>query len=425
MPARNVVIVGGGVAGLAAAAAAAGQGARTTLVESSGRVGVSKAMTPLMLSDMLEETELVLPEARSLQALGVKVLTGEGVVSVDHEAKKLRMGAESRGLEFDSLVLCTGSAPQPPALRGASKPNVFVMDGVPDYLELSLGLDRFESVSVSGPVPLALKLGEALGKGGKRVHVYCGRGGIARQFPEDIAEMVRAASRDVSLVEGEIDSILGVDKVEAVLSEGTVRACDAVVLAPHSFPAFPEVACARGQGGGILVDESMATDLEGIFAAGDCAELKFKSGSVPTTSHSSSRLGGEVAGTNAAGGQARASLSCAYEQTFFGMEFCSAGLGLAEAAAMGLDAAAETRVSREREGETIVSMVYDTATHQVYGLLVAGRRALALSSAASLIVALGLTTEQVLYSEFPFSPGLDDVSPIALTARKICGPKRA
>ena len=51
---------------------------------------------------------------------------------------------------------------------------------------------------------------------------------------------------------------------------------------------------------------------------------------------------------------------------------------------------------------------------------IAGWRASSLSSAASRIVALGLTVEQLLHVESAYSPGLSyDDSPIALTAGKI------
>lgn len=176
----------------------------------------------------------------------------------------------------------------------------------------------------------------------------------------------------------------------------------------------------------MLVDSSMSTSLPGVFAAGDSAEIKFKSSSVPARLFSTSRMGGEVAGTNAAGGRAAAAPSWAVEQTCFGLELCSAGLSEAEALAMGLEAATETGTTREagskREDgrETHVSVVYDTRTHQVYGLQVAGWRALALSGVASLIVSLGVTVEQLLYAESPYSPGLgSEDSPIALTVRKI------
>ena len=91
----------------------------------------------------------------------------------------------------------------------------------------------------------------------------------------------------------------------------------------------------------------MSTSLRGVFAAGDSAELRFKSGSVPARLYSTSRMGGEVAGINAAGGRALVAASWAVEQTYFGLEFCSAGLSEAEALAMGLEAGTEAGEHRE------------------------------------------------------------------------------
>jgi pyruvate/2-oxoglutarate dehydrogenase complex dihydrolipoamide dehydrogenase (E3) component len=170
----------------------------------------------------------------------------------------------------------------------------------------------------------------------------------------------------------------------------------------------------------------MSTSLPGIFAAGDAAELRFKSGSVPARLHSSSRAGGEVAGVNASGGRAVAAPSWASEQAFFGLEFCSAGLTEEEARGMGLQAATGTGEARDArlgaKRETFVSMVYDRENHQVYGMQIAGWRASSLSSVASLIVSLGLTAEQLVRVESPYLPGSSyEVSPIALTAGKILG----
>ena len=274
-----------------------------------------------------------------------------------------------------------------------------------------------QMVAVSGPIPLALKLGEILAMKGKRVQVYCGREGLERQFSRPVAAAIRRDAHvglkedRVSLVDESVDSILGVERAEAIVSSGTVRTCDAVVVIPRSVPVVPVIDCQRGRNGGLLVDTSMLTSLPGVFAAGDSAEIRFKSGSVPARLCSAGRMGGEVAGTNAAGGNAVATPSWAVEQTYFGLEFCSAGLSEEEASAMGLDVAAEAesvRVpvhkSKERR-ETLVSMVYDRSTHQVYGLQIAGWRASSLSSASSLIVSLGLTVEQAHPRRVPLLAG--------------------
>ena len=62
----KVVVVGGGVAGLSAAMAASRQGAKTTLVESSKKIGLSKALMPFLISDDWAEADLILPQAEAL-----------------------------------------------------------------------------------------------------------------------------------------------------------------------------------------------------------------------------------------------------------------------------------------------------------------------------------------------------------------------
>ena len=434
----EVVVVGGGVAGLSAALAASRRGAKTTLVESSKKVGVSKALLPLLISGERTEEDTILPEARSLAEAGVELRTGESVTSVEHKERRVRLSSSSGGrgttIGFDSLVICTGAASDVPQLRGLSKPNVFVMSGVADYLRLSSAAGGLQTVAVSGTIPLALKVGQILAERGKSVQLYCGKNGLTRQFSAPVAGAIRrqvhalGKKESVLIVDESIDSILGVERVEAVVSSGSVRTCDSVVLIPRSVPAAPEVDCEKGGDGGLLVDTSMSTSLPGIFAAGDNTELRFKSSSVPARLYSSSRVGGEVAGINASGGRAVASPSWAFEQAYFGLEFCSAGLTQGEAKGMGLQAATETAEARDvRLGvkrETFVSMVYDRETHQVYGVQVAGWRASSLSSAASLIVSLGLKAEQLLRLESPYLPGSSfAVSPIALTAGKILGQK--
>ena len=114
----KVVVVGGGVAGVSAALAASRGGAKTTLVESSKRVGLSKALMPFLTSDGWQEDDLILPEAGSLSKAGIEVRTGETVTSVRRGDGKIRLESSSgRGtnIGFDSFVICTGSTSQVPS----------------------------------------------------------------------------------------------------------------------------------------------------------------------------------------------------------------------------------------------------------------------------------------------------------------------
>lgn len=426
----RVAVVGGGVAGVFAALAVARRGAHATLLESSQKVGASRALMPMIVSEGLDEGGIVLPEAKELSKAGVEVRTGfeaAAVVRKDGGLEVVPRAHRGERLGFDSVVVCTGAAASPPQLRGISKPGVFLLKTAEDYVAVSDGLGSMDRVVVSGPVLLGLKMGEVLSKKGKTVTVYCGRGGLAGQFSSGVAARLRDAALggeagDLSIVEGSIESILGVKKVEAVTSGGSVSTCDAVVLVPRSAPSFPETGCTKGPSGGMLVDASMATSLAGVFAAGDAAEVRFRAGSVPARLFSTGATGGEVAGVNAAGGRAVAAFSWAMQQTILGVEYCSAGLRESEAPGLGLDPATVAGAfgGGDRRKETLVSMVYDRSTRRVYGIEVAGWRASSLSAAASMVVALGLTADQLVHLESPYAPGLThEISPISLTARRI------
>ena len=132
MTTRKVAVIGGGVAGVSAALAASRLGAKTTLIDSSKRVGLSKALMPFLISDGWTEDDLVLPEAKALAGEGVDTHTGERVTSVQRAGDKMRVESSSRrgtSAGFDSVVICTGAASEAPQLRGLSKPNVFVLGG--------------------------------------------------------------------------------------------------------------------------------------------------------------------------------------------------------------------------------------------------------------------------------------------------------
>ena len=350
-------------------------------------------------------------------ALGIDVRVHERLLSIDPVARTARTVNGRFG--FDSIVLATGAKPRGVYLRGTGKKGVFLMRTRDDYLALSRSRPSASHAVVLGPAPISLVVADVLSAVAK-VRVFLGAGGLSRFAPAARRFLSAAATRrGVELLEAEVDAVLGADSVEAVVSAGTVYPSDCVVVIPVRDPALPQATCAAGAHGGFLVNGSMRTSVDCIFAAGDCSELRLGTGSISPRLYSSSGVMGRVAGINAAGGVARASLSFLMPLNLFGVELFTVGITLQDAASAGFDAARADSDSDEllSGGRIYTSIVYERLTHRILGMQAIGSGALSWCNYASLVVASGATLEELSYSECSDLPSAGtDKSPIGLTA---------
>lgn len=417
------MVVGGGVAGVSAALAASRSGAETTLVEGSGTLAPDRSAFPYLLSPP-RPVAAAPSDAADLEALsesGVEVRLRESVVRVEAGASVAHTG-QGR-VRFDSVVIATGSRYLADEVRGVSKRGVFVMRSGEDYAALARSAEDVSSVTVLGSAPLSLVVADALSRRSK-VRVSLGPRGLP--FSRVVSDAVAraAAARGVELASTTVDAVVGAKRVEAVISGGRVHACDAVVVLPKGVPSVPEVGCLKGDHAGLLVDQSMMTSAANVFAAGDCAELKFGCTSLPSRARSSAAAMGEVAGINACrGGMVRARLARPMALEVFGLEVCAVGVDVGEARMAGLDA---VEAESSRDGR-VTSLVYERSTQRVHGMQTAGTGAIALSESASLAVSSGLRLEDLAYRDSPYLPRFNTGdAPIRLTAgRALSRPRTA
>jgi NADPH-dependent 2,4-dienoyl-CoA reductase/sulfur reductase-like enzyme len=410
----RILVAGGGVAGVAAAVSASKGGADVVLAEGSACLAPNKSLLPLLLSGEVTPAQVRVADPEDLRArFGIEVRLGDQVGSFHTSSgvARTRLGR----IGFDRAIIATGSRSVLDDVRGATKRGVFTLRSLEDYLALRSALGTVSSIAISGPLLQSLVLAQTLSRAA-RVSVFVG-GGTLQRFTQRFLGAVSesASSAGATVLFQPMDAIVGVDRVEAVMSAGEVHACDGAVILPRSLPFLPPVDCVKGDHGGAVVDESMRTTNLRVFAAGDCAEIMCGSASLPTRLHSSSLAMGEVAGVNAAGGAARASISRCLALELFGVEVCVAGLDADGARRAGLDAV-EFDASGE-DGEPDTSLVYDRVTLRLYGVQLAGRGALALSDYVSLVVASGASLGDLAYQESPYLPSFNrGRSPISLTA---------
>ena len=423
---KIVLIVGGGSAGLAAAYAAKESGANVLLFEEGLIIGERKSLLPYLLSGEVTERDIRPAEPKSVaEKMGIQVRLGEQVHDVDLNARMVR-STKGRSA-FDALVLATGTTPDTLNLPGgAKKEKVFTMRGFQDYRDLADALGSLTRIAILGSTPISFLVADLIFSRGIPVNLFVPRGPSAGWEPFQLAANLarRGAERGVDLIEGSIEKVVGVDRAEAVISNGRVYACDGVVIFPQRLSRIPKVDLALGRQGGMLVDDRMRTSAESVYAAGDCADMKRGDSTLSVRLQSASTVMGAVAGTNAAGGNAVAHISGAISQTIFGVDVCGAGLNLEQARSVGLDPL-EVTTSSSGPGdpfgseEVSCTMIVDRSTLGVCGISVIGFGARSHADALSLIVSSGMKVTDLAHLETAYSPkNSSDQSPISLTARR-------
>jgi NADPH-dependent 2,4-dienoyl-CoA reductase/sulfur reductase-like enzyme len=208
---------------------------------------------------------------------------------------------------------------------------------------------------------------------------------------DDVRDLVHAEleRQGVTIVQGTPTAFEGTDRVQAVVTAQGRLPCDLVLL---GLGAQPNVDLARRAGvalgptGAIATDEQMATNLPGIYAAGDCAEaLHLVTGHpayIPLGSTANKQ--GRVAGENAAGGQATfGGVVGTMVVRCFGLVVASTGLTATSARSEGLDVK-ETMIKAQDISHYMpgsapihIKLVVDAASRRLVGGQIAGQKGVA------------------------------------------------
>lgn len=311
--ARPILIIGSGIAGLTAAEAARKQDPSADLVILSQdrhapyyRLRICEVLDQPAMSGMLD-----LHPADWYTQNRIRLETGATVAAIDAEAHEAVLSDGGR-LAYASLIICSGSRSFVPSISGAGRPNIHTLWSMQNALDLAAALEQASQAVVIGGGLLGLEAAYHIRRRGIAVT-------IVEKAPRLLANQLdqagsavlsaRVREQDIAVVTAaDIIELTGLtdDPASPVsgvqLADGEHFAADLVVIcigvrAATGFLAGSGLAVQRR----ILTDTRMQTSLADIYAAGDAAEPDgFWFGL-----WSSARLQGQVAGTNAAGGNAR------------------------------------------------------------------------------------------------------------------------
>jgi NAD(P)H-nitrite reductase large subunit len=312
------VIIGRSIAGISAAAAIREQdpAGEITVVSGEKAGAYYRPLIPLVIAGKKTEQDITYPED-PLQGKNVISILGT-VTGVDVKKREVLL-ASGQVLPFDKLLLASGGVPLKPAIPGLDGPGVYPLRNMAQAIQIREAAATCENIVVIGGGLVGIKAALALreletssGKGPREITVVEMLSQILYgRLDERGAKIVReAVARENITMLTETNVLEVVRKGPAVtgarLSSGKTIKADMVVVAAG---VRPNISYLRNSGiktnMGVLVDASLRTNIEGIYAAGDVVEGRdlLTGASIVGGLWSNAREMGRAAGISMAGGK--------------------------------------------------------------------------------------------------------------------------
>jgi NADPH-dependent 2,4-dienoyl-CoA reductase/sulfur reductase-like enzyme len=320
MNTERLLVIGADAGGMSAAAQARrrrDRGQLDILVFDRGHyTSWSSCGLPYLVGDLVHDPEdLIARTPAQFRASGIEVALEHDVLAIDVAARELRVrGPDGERTEpFDQLVIATGSVPVRPDLPGAHAAGIHGIQTIGDGIALRADVDAgARKAVVVGGGYIGLEMAEALHRRGLEVCVVERSAQPMNTLDPDMGALVGDAIRGLGI---ELHSGVPVEsfptgpdgRVTAVQTSEGVVAADIVVLGLGVRPASElaaEAGLKIGATGGVVTDSRMATSVDGVWAAGDCAEIFHRVSRRPVAialgTHANKE--GRVVGVNATGG---------------------------------------------------------------------------------------------------------------------------
>ncbi|MDR0491880.1 MAG: FAD-dependent oxidoreductase, partial [Oscillospiraceae bacterium] len=284
------VIIVGGVAGGASAAARLrrlDEQAEIIMFERGGFISFANCGLPYYVGGDIEdrdELELQTPESFN-DRFNVEARIFSEVIEIDRAVKTVSVKdvktGEIRKESYDKLILSPGAKAIKPPLDGVNHPKVFTVRTIPDAVGIKEFIDREKPrcAVVIGGGYIGIEMAENLCRAGLSVTVVEMSDHVIASLDYDMACDVHNYLKEKGvtlLLSNGVKAIRDVGgKPSLELRTGQIDA-DMVIMAAG---VAPETGLASAAGlevnkrGAIIVDETMLTSDENIYAVGDAVEI--------------------------------------------------------------------------------------------------------------------------------------------------------
>ncbi|HEX7919436.1 MAG TPA: FAD-dependent oxidoreductase [Bradyrhizobium sp.] len=276
----GLVVIGASYAGLQAALTARDAGYAEPVTVIADEPALPYQRPPLSKDFLLDEIGaqgLLMHDEAIFAGNEIELRQGHRVVEIDRNAGRVALAGGSV-LDFDSLVIATGSRARRISVRGADLEGVCYLRSIADAVDLKARLGEASEIVIVGGGFIGLEVASSAARLGKRVTVIEAASRLLERAVSPVVSrflLDRHVRAGVAVKFGAaVSAVIGDGgRVAAVeLNDGIRLGADLVVVGIGGI-ANDELAAAAGLecANGIVVDEHGRTACRGIYAAGDCA----------------------------------------------------------------------------------------------------------------------------------------------------------
>ena len=342
---NKIAVIGVGAAGATAALQARkfNREVSITIFNTEPYSQYSRCGLPYTISGKVRKfDDLVLMQPSNWDSVKIDAKLNTTVTEIDHKNRTLKYdGAEEGELKYDALIFATGARNVDPPIKGLDKERVYGLRTLDDAMVLAKEAEKAKKAVIIGGGLVGMEAAEAFLERGLDVTVveflpHC----LLAMVDPDMAQIVEDHCREHGLkilTNTAAQEISGEKMPSSVVVKN--RENEEVKEIPADFVVVAtgvkaitdlaeQIGVEIGPSHGIKTDERMMTNLENVYACGDCAEnvefitRKPMAGGLGTVAVRQAR----VAGINAAGGEAKfPGIVGAKVTKLFDMEIASTG----------------------------------------------------------------------------------------------------
>jgi NADH oxidase (H2O2-forming) len=276
LPLMKIVIVGNGIAGshVAFTLRELNYNYDITIISAENGPEYDPCSLPYFISGEVSRDAIFRRKIEEYKENNITLIENNKATSIDPILKKINT-EKGNELNYDKLILAYGGKLFIPDIKGVKKEGVFYCKQLVDADKLNLGNGKKAVVIGSGAI--GVEVAEALKRKGYDVSIIELLPWIMpTMFDEPAARLLENAMEKYGIqvfTDEKVLSIEGNENVTGVITDKRQISCDTVVMATgvildKSLGESADLLIGRA----IIVNNKMQTNVEDIFACGDCAE---------------------------------------------------------------------------------------------------------------------------------------------------------